>query len=522
MRSKILISICLLIFLIPLIFAAKSLSANPCPISSSTNIVFYGETGFGGVGIPSRSWIIHFLDWWKAQDSSINYAELDSSDVKADCNLASFSNLKLYIQPGGDAYKQQNKLNSAGRTNILNLINSGKAFFGTCAGFYYAANDYYWQDQYYNHPNMLDIYPTVEGSIREIADYDKSPGYALTTLSNGRNAIYYGGPTRGYEYTSSDFPGIADSTFSAIPGNLPAIIKYNNLLLSSVHLEAYENDGISGLSIEDRIENYKYLANLLNQVAGTNFYVPSYTNPECDDGIDNDGDDLIDLLDAGCDSPNDDDETNCGDSVCDAGAGESWQTCSLDCAAPQCSDGIDNDNDSLIDFPADLGCSSASDNDETDIIGPATIFFDDFESGGLSGWITTAVSGGNIWTATSTNPYQGTKHAQSQPMSTTEPASILERTISTSGYSNIKLSYYRKLVGLDIADEFKAKWFDGITWSILEQTGSSSVNDASYVFKEFSLPASSNNNVNFKIRFECTSGAVSEFCRIDNVKLLAQ
>ncbi len=33
-------------------------------------------------------------------------------------------------------------------------------------------------------------------------------------------------------------------------------------------------------------------------------------------------------------------------------------------SSSQCSDGVDNDGDGLIDFPADPGCSSASDNDE--------------------------------------------------------------------------------------------------------------------------------------------------------------
>lgn len=45
-------------------------------------------------------------------------------------------------------------------------------------------------------------------------------------------------------------------------------------------------------------------------------------------------------------------------------------TCSnnAQCAAPlpQCSDGINNDGDAFIDYPADPGCSSASDNDERD------------------------------------------------------------------------------------------------------------------------------------------------------------
>src|SRR5262249_40098201 len=55
----------------------------------------------------------------------------------------------------------------------------------------------------------------------------------------------------------------------------------------------------------------------------------------CLDGLDNDGDGLIDYpADPGCSGPNDDSEQ------------------------PECSDGLDNDGDGLIDFPADPGCGS--------------------------------------------------------------------------------------------------------------------------------------------------------------------
>ena len=370
------------IFLVAFLLVFISARPRPgnCPITSNTNVVFYGETGFGGVGTLSRSWMIHFLDWWKVQDPSISYIELDSADVKSDCILTDYPNLKLYIQPGGDAYKQQNKLSSAGKSNLLNYINSGKGFFGACAGFYYTAVDYYWQGSYYNWPDMLNYYPaTVEGSITDIADYDSSTPYAMALLSTGFNAIYYGGPTIGWRTTTGPAPGITEATYAAIPGELPAVIKYNNALLTSVHLEAFENDGITGLSTEDRIENYKYLGNLINEVAGTNFYVPAYTNPpepECNDGLDNDGDGFADLTDAGCLDSVDDDESNCGDNVCEGG--EIWQTCSLDCAVPQCADGVDNDGDSLIDYPADLCCISFEDNDEVDPVGPVEIFFDDY------------------------------------------------------------------------------------------------------------------------------------------------
>src|SRR3989344_2538889 len=67
---------------------------------------------------------------------------------------------------------------------------------------------------------------------------------------------------------------------------------------------------------------------------------------QCSDGIDNDGDGFIDYPnDPGCSSADDDDETNV--------------------PLPQCSDGIDNDGDGFIDYPNDPGCSSADDDDET-------------------------------------------------------------------------------------------------------------------------------------------------------------
>ncbi len=66
--------------------------------------------------------------------------------------------------------------------------------------------------------------------------------------------------------------------------------------------------------------------------------------PQCSDGIDNDGDGLVDMNDPGCASPSDNSEAN---------------------SLPQCSDGIDNDGDGLVDMN-DPGCASPSDNNETD------------------------------------------------------------------------------------------------------------------------------------------------------------
>jgi len=96
--------------------------------------------------------------------------------------------------------------------------------------------------------------------------------------------------------------------------------------------------------------------------------------PECDDGVDNDGDGLADGDDPGCESAADlfeqidllvcdDGVDNDGDGAADAAdpgcAGPWWPT-----EAPACDDGVDNDGDGGIDFGGDPDCASASQNSE--------------------------------------------------------------------------------------------------------------------------------------------------------------
>ena len=77
---------------------------------------------------------------------------------------------------------------------------------------------------------------------------------------------------------------------------------------------------------------------------GNNMITPA---PQCSDGIDNDGDGLIDFPDdPGCNSAEGNDEGHLP-----------W---------PQCSDGRDNDGDGKIDYPDDPGCFDAMTDDETD------------------------------------------------------------------------------------------------------------------------------------------------------------
>ncbi|MCB9563867.1 MAG: hypothetical protein H6708_26020 [Kofleriaceae bacterium] len=103
--------------------------------------------------------------------------------------------------------------------------------------------------------------------------------------------------------------------------------------------------------------------------------------PQCQDGVDNDGDGLIDGDDPACqrgrDVESDDPITDCnngedddGDGLVDLddpGCANIGDDSELDTPVPQCDDGIDNDGDGKIDYPADPGCFSplqASEDDD--------------------------------------------------------------------------------------------------------------------------------------------------------------
>jgi hypothetical protein len=106
---------------------------------------------------------------------------------------------------------------------------------------------------------------------------------------------------------------------------------------------------------------------------------PTPENPQCSDGVDNDGDGQIDSADPGCSSPNDDSEggggetPRCQDGVDNDGDGQTDMD-DPDCSSPdddsegagevpRCQDGIDNDGDGQSDMD-DPDCSSPDDDSE--------------------------------------------------------------------------------------------------------------------------------------------------------------
>ena len=141
-----------------------------------------------------------------------------------------------------------------------------------------------------------------------------------------------------------------------------------------------------------------------------------------------------------------------------------------------------------------------------------TLFLDDFESG----FTWTTYGTGKAWnTGSGGNPGS----AAWVKKTGSGKYSYFEKTFDTTDATGLTLKYDRKIKGFDAADDFGCEYYDG-TWHYLEHQGSGRENGG-FVHKEYTLPASCENNPNLKIRFMAVCGAVSEEAWVDNVEITA-
>lgn len=129
-----------------------------------------------------------------------------------------------------------------------------------------------------------------------------------------------------------------------------------------------------------------------------------------------------------------------------------------------------------------------------------TVFTDGFE-GCFANWDCTGFC--------SANSYEG---VHSCKMDQDEYAVA---AISMAGYEMIAVNYVRNLSGLTVGDEFVCQWFDGSQWHTLENI---TEGFADWTQVKFPLPASAENNNDFKLRFKVTSQA-GNYAYVDNVDI---
>ena len=269
-RYKILLHAHCLVLVIALVLRVALAS---CPIrdQAKTDVVIFHDKG---VGDECRDWEMHFYTWMNLRYAVINGTHLQDPGCGG---MMKQLGVKIFAMPGGGAYRMQSSVGAAGKSHILHFRQSGGTYVGTCAGFYFASTNYFWQigspgGGNYTHANLLGLFPSVEGSITTIQDYDIDPYWRLTIIDDVQQqqslqALYWGGPTRGWRSTpTTATPGPIKAWYTAATPNLPAVYALPRLALFSVHLEAEEGVGIhgTGLTKEMVLANWKFRAQIIH------------------------------------------------------------------------------------------------------------------------------------------------------------------------------------------------------------------------------------------------------------------
>src|SRR3989344_8109038 len=192
----------------------------------------------------------------------------------------------------------------------------------------------------------------------------------------------------------------------------------------------------------------------------------------------------------------------------------------------QCADGIDNDGDSLIDL-ADPGCTSSTDNDETDPVppppGPTTLFTDDFQSG-FAKW---TESNEFDWNPESPaeravpGSVSGNRVAHADACRLTAGCFLTTtNTIDMSAYSSASLSFKRYVDNaLDSGEFLRVDIFDGSTWRQVAYWTNGAGDDDTWRTETIDLTPY--RSANFKVRFVSKENSTTEEVEVDDVVVTA-
>src|SRR3989338_734458 len=449
-----------------------------------------------GTWQPSITAFESFLSW-----KNLTYREIAKNDINSNDLRPLYRGIFF---PGGWAAYYKRDISATGRQNIKNLISSGGAYIGMSAGAYLLCDKVVWEGKTYDYP--LDMFSgRCVGPIDEIAPW---PNYVMTTMNINqthpaniyepaqRDILYYGEP-----YFLAN-PGQEMQVFASwivpsnpLANNKPGVIGFNygqgRVLLVGPHPEIEEDSSRDNTNFADElIDGYEH-SDWPFLWTGMDWLLkkPITKAPDDDPSVDR----TPQLINSIIDMPD-----------------------PLIAGTPLLIKADLSDNVAVNKVWVNILNTDYFMTQESS--GPKDLLVETFESGNFAtnGWV---VDGqGNPWLVSTQNPLNGVYHAQSQQSGAGNPT-YLEKSISTVGYSGITVNYNRKLIGLDAADDFSAEWFNGNAWNTLEHV--SSQDNANYVFKSFSLPTSANENPNFRIRFMCEAGAVSEYCRVDDVEVSA-
>jgi len=141
-------------------------------------------------------------------------------------------------------------------------------------------------------------------------------------------------------------------------------------------------------------------------------------------------------------------------------------------------------------------------------------FGDGFESGDFGKWDFSD----SHWTVTSSQGHNASAFKAEAHGASGSADNILQKSISTSGYQSLVLSYWFRLTGLS-SDHVYVEWsVDGSNWNIAADYTNRTA-DVDWVNASLNLPTGANNSNNLRLRFRSHMSAASDSFYLDDVSL---
>ncbi|MBI2440601.1 MAG: hypothetical protein HYV35_04435 [Lentisphaerae bacterium] len=256
----------------PLLLAAPFLCgfAGPSQALHGADVALYNDSTapyYNGAWQDGLTAIRNMLATIGLSYEEINYWDLDTS-------FQDFSSLyKIILMPGGYAPYYNYWINRTGKDRIRAFVQSGGAYFGICAGAYFACDTVTWGDTVYDDDAGydLDLFPgSAMGDIGSIADY-YAGNWTMTTLNftaansilrryktvpYTEDLIFLGGPSFvGYE----QYPVTVLASFAS--HGRPGIVAFpygsGRVILSGPHPEIEEDSARDGVTLsgEDQLDD---------------------------------------------------------------------------------------------------------------------------------------------------------------------------------------------------------------------------------------------------------------------------
>ena len=191
-RTFVALAIMVMFILTLTTYAQAQTPADRIDLSGVSVAIYYGDQSSSQ---SSRNALTFMFQWMNASTDLLYASDIIGGEL---------SNYDMVVIPGGWAVTYNSELGTGGITEIRRFVRAGGAFFGVCAGAYFACDKITWEGPTYDY--SLDLFDgTGVGPVVEIASW---PDYDMCEIRVNHSSdiidfsgepathsvMYYGGP----------------------------------------------------------------------------------------------------------------------------------------------------------------------------------------------------------------------------------------------------------------------------------------------------------------------------------------